>query len=74
MTLEVVPFAGHLSHSNTSYTTAHNMTIKQQAFEQKFNTFATSDNAPLDFVTTLRFRVTNAKECVIVPPGTNVVR
>lgn len=36
------------------------MTVKPQAFNQKFNDFATSDNAPLDFTTTLRFRVTNA--------------
>lgn len=50
-------------------TTAHNMTIKPQAFEQKFNDFATSDNAPLDFVTTLRFRVTNAPDLLRLGEG-----
>lgn len=41
-------------------TTKVYMTVKPQAFSQKFTDFATSDNAPLDFTTTLRFRVTNA--------------
>lgn len=50
-------------------TTAHNLTIKPQAFGQKFSDFATSDNAPLDFQTTLRFRVTNAADLIRLGDG-----
>lgn len=50
-------------------TRAYNMSVKPQAYEQKFNDFATADNAPLDFVTTLRFRVTNAPDLLRLGDG-----
>lgn len=50
-------------------TVSTSMTVKPQAFQQKFNDFATSDNAPLDFTTTLRFRVTNAPDLLRLGEG-----
>ncbi|WVW77282.1 hypothetical protein Bhz55_00058 [Stenotrophomonas phage vB_SmaS_Bhz55] len=45
------------------------LSVKPVAFGQKFNDFATSDNAPLDFATTLRYRVTNAPDLIRLGEG-----
>lgn len=45
------------------------LTIKPVAFPQKFNDFATKDNAPLDFSTVLRYRVTNAADLIRLGDG-----